>query len=159
MKTLLLTALALIKRVEDLQAFSVDKSCLEFGPADHTATLRPRLSYMPKVPTTPFWDQVVNLQALPLEETDPALALICPVPALRQYVDRTKSFRTSEQLFVLLRRTAEGKGCLQAEDGPLDSGCLWSTMCALPAQVACSLHLGFRIVLGAGLRCLASRHL
>ncbi len=34
MKTLLLTALASIKRVGDLQAFSVDDSCLQFGPAD-----------------------------------------------------------------------------------------------------------------------------
>ncbi len=41
MKTLLLTALASIKRVGDLQAFSVDDSCLEFGPADSSATLRP----------------------------------------------------------------------------------------------------------------------
>ncbi len=100
MKTLLLTALASIKRVGDLQAFSVDESCLEFGPADSSATLRPRPGYVPKVPTTPFRDQVVNLQALPLEEADPALALLCPVRALRQYVDRTQSFRTSEQLFV-----------------------------------------------------------
>ncbi len=100
MKTLLLTALASIKRVGDLQAFSVDESCLEFGPADSSATLRPRPGYVPKVPTTPFRDQVVNLQALPLEEADPALASLCPVRALRQYVDRTRSFRTSEQLFV-----------------------------------------------------------
>ncbi len=100
MKTLLLTALASIKRVGDLQAFSVDESCLEFGPADSSATLRPRPGYVPKVPTTPFRDQVVNLQALPLEEADLALALLCPVRALRQYVDRTQSFRTSEQLFV-----------------------------------------------------------
>ncbi|KAI2648193.1 ORF V: Enzymatic polyprotein [Labeo rohita] len=33
MKTLLLLALASIKRVGDLHAFSVDESCLEFGPA------------------------------------------------------------------------------------------------------------------------------
>ncbi len=37
MKTLLLTALASIKRVGDLQAFSVDDSCLQFGPADSSA--------------------------------------------------------------------------------------------------------------------------
>ncbi len=43
---------------------------------------------------------MVNLQALPLDEAYPALDLICPVRALRQYVDRTQSFRTSEQLFV-----------------------------------------------------------
>ncbi len=34
------------------------------------------------------------------EEADPALALLCPVRALRHYVDRTQSFRTSDQLFV-----------------------------------------------------------
>ncbi|KAI2667386.1 hypothetical protein H4Q32_003854 [Labeo rohita] len=45
-------------------------------------------------------DQVVNLQALPSEEADPALALLCPVRALRVYVDCTRSFRRSEQLFV-----------------------------------------------------------
>ncbi len=112
-KTLPLTALALIKRVGDLQAFSLDDSCLEFGPADFSAKLRP--GYVHKVPTTPFRNQVVNLKALPLEEADPALALLCPVHALRQYVDRSQSFRTSEHL-CLLRRRAEGEGCLQAED-------------------------------------------
>ncbi len=109
MKTLLLTALASIKRVGDLQAFSVYDSCLEFGPADSSATLRPRPGYVPKVPTTPFRDQVVNLQALPLEEAKPALALLCAVRALRHYTDRTQSFRTSEQLFVCYGGQQKGK--------------------------------------------------
>ncbi len=100
MKTLLLLALASIKRVGDLHAFSIDDSCLQFGPADSQIILRPRPGYVPKVPTTPFRDQVVSLQALPPEEADPALALLCPVRALRHYVDRTQSFRTSDQLFV-----------------------------------------------------------
>ncbi len=81
MKTLLLVALASIKRVGDLQAFSVDESCLEFGPGDGHVLLSPRPGYVPKVPTTPFRDQIVSLQALPLEEADPALALLCPVRA------------------------------------------------------------------------------
>ncbi|KAL0148605.1 hypothetical protein M9458_056152 [Cirrhinus mrigala] len=34
LKTALLTALASIKRIGDLQAFSVNEACLEFGPAD-----------------------------------------------------------------------------------------------------------------------------
>ncbi len=68
MKTLLLTALASIKRVGDLQAFLVDELCLEFALADSSATLRPRPGYVPQVHTTPFRDQVVNLQVLPLEE-------------------------------------------------------------------------------------------
>ncbi|KAI2656602.1 ORF V: Enzymatic polyprotein [Labeo rohita] len=100
LKTALLTALASIKRVGDLQAFSVDEACLEFGPGDSHVILRPRPGYVPKVPTTPFRDQVVNLQALPLEEADPASALLCPVHALRIYVDRTRHFRRTEQLFV-----------------------------------------------------------
>ena len=54
MKTVLLIALASVKRVGDLQAFSVDEACLEFGPADSHVILRPRPGYVPKVPTTPF---------------------------------------------------------------------------------------------------------
>ncbi|KAI2661198.1 ORF V: Enzymatic polyprotein [Labeo rohita] len=88
LKTALLTALTSIKR----RAWSSGR--------DSHVVLRPRPGYVPKVPTTPFRDQVVNLQALPPEETDPALALLCPVRALRIYVDRTRSFRRSEQLFV-----------------------------------------------------------
>ncbi len=119
-KTVLLIALTSIKKVGDLQAFSVSEECLVFGPVYSHVVLRPLPGYVPKVPTTPFSGQVVNLQALPSEETDPALALLCPVRALRIYVDRTWSFRSSEQLFVW---SAERKGCLQTEVGPLDSGC------------------------------------
>ncbi|XP_051967361.1 uncharacterized protein LOC127632670 isoform X2 [Xyrauchen texanus] len=100
LKTALLIALASIKRAGDLQAFSVSDTCLEFGPADTSVILRPRPGYVPKVPTTPFRDQVVNLQALPREEADPALSLLCPVRALCIYLDRTQSTRRSEQHFV-----------------------------------------------------------
>ncbi len=99
-KTALLTALTSIKRVGDLQAFSVSEECRVFGPAYSHVVLRPRPGYLPKVPTTPFHDQVVNLQALPSEEADPALVLLCPVRVLHIYVDRTRSFRSSKQLFV-----------------------------------------------------------
>ncbi len=99
-KTALLTALTSIKRVGDLQAFSVNEECLVFGPAYSHVVLRPRPGYVPKVPTTPFRDQVVNLQALPSEEADPALVFLCPVRALHIYVDHTRSFTSSEQLFV-----------------------------------------------------------
>ncbi len=108
-KTALLTALTSIKRVGDLQAFSVSEECLVFGPDYSHVVLRPRPGYVPKVPTTPFRDQVVNLQALPSEEADPALALLCPVRALRIYVDRTRSFRSSEQLFVCYGGQQKGK--------------------------------------------------
>ncbi len=109
LKTVLLTALASVKRVGDLQAFSVNDLCLEFGPADSHVVLRPRPGYVPKVPTTPSRDQVVNLQALPREEADPAIALPCPIRALRVYVDRMQSFRTSDQLFVCFGGQQKGK--------------------------------------------------
>ncbi len=109
LKTALLTTLTSIKRVGDLQAFSVSEECLVFGPVYSLVVLRPRPGYVPKVPTTPFRDQVVNLQALPSEEADPALALLCPVRALRIYVDRTRSVRSSDQLFVCHGGQQKGK--------------------------------------------------
>ncbi len=108
-KIALLIALTSIRRVGDLQAFSVSDECLVFGPAYSHIVLRHRPGYVPKVPTTPFCDQVVNLQALPSEEADPALALLCPVRALRIYVDRTRSIRSSEKVFVCHRGQQKGK--------------------------------------------------
>ncbi len=99
MKTLQLVALAFIKRVGDLLAFSFNESCLEFGPGDGQVVLRPQPGYVPKVPPTPFRDQVVSLQALPPEEADPALDFLCPVRALQLNVEITQSLRNSDQLF------------------------------------------------------------
>ncbi len=79
------------------------------GPVYSHVVLRPRPGYVPKVPTMPFRDQVVNLQALPSEEADPALALLCPVRALRIYVTRTRSVISSEQLFVCHGGQQKGK--------------------------------------------------
>ncbi len=81
LKELKFLSVTSIKRVGNLQAFSVSKECLVFGPAYSHIVLRPWPGYVPKVPTTPFRDQVVDLQALPSEEADPALALLCPVRA------------------------------------------------------------------------------
>ncbi len=80
-----------------------------FGPVYSHVVLRPRPGYVPKVPTTPFHDQEVNLQALPSEEAVPALALLCPVRALRIYVDCTRSVRSYEKLFVCHGGQQKGK--------------------------------------------------
>ncbi len=63
----------------------------------------------PLVPTMPFRNQVVDLQTLPSEEADPAMALLCPIRALHIYVNRTRRFRSSEQLFVCYRDQQKGK--------------------------------------------------
>ncbi len=43
------------------------------------------------------------------EEADPVLVLLCPVRALRIYVDCTRSFRSSEQFFVCHGAQQKGK--------------------------------------------------
>ncbi len=53
-KTELLTVLTSIKRLGDLQAFSVGEECLVFGPAYSHVVLRPWPGYVPKVSTKPF---------------------------------------------------------------------------------------------------------
>ncbi|KAL0162067.1 hypothetical protein M9458_041463, partial [Cirrhinus mrigala] len=68
MKMALLTALTSVKRVGDLQALSVNSLCVEFGPADSHVVLSPLPGYVPKVPTTPFRDQAVTLQAILSQE-------------------------------------------------------------------------------------------
>ncbi len=164
MRTLLLVALASIKRVGDLQAFSVDESCLEFGPGDGHVVLRPRPGYVPKVPTTPFRVQVVSLQAKAAPgggRPSPGFALSSSrLATVHRQNSKPQDLRPA---LCLLRRPAEGKGCLQAEDGPLDSGChrlgLSSTRRALPTQVACPLYERRGILLGVGSWRLADRYL
>ncbi|KAL0196765.1 hypothetical protein M9458_005305, partial [Cirrhinus mrigala] len=109
LKMALLTTLTSVRKVGDLQAHSINSSCLEFGPADSHVVLRPRPGYVPKVPTTPFRDQVVTLQAISSQEDDPNLILLCPVRALRIYMERTQPFRRSEQLFVCYGGQQKGK--------------------------------------------------
>lgn len=62
-KTVLLLALASVKRVGDMHALSVSNSCMDFGPGDCKVVLKPRKGYVPKVLSTPFRDQVITLSA------------------------------------------------------------------------------------------------
>ncbi len=145
-----------------LHAFSVDDSCLKFGPVDSQIILRPRSSYVPKVSTPPFGDQVVSLRVLPPEEADPAQALLVP----SEYWHATLTGREAsgpQTNSCLLRRPAERECRLQAEDGPLDSGChhrgLSGTGCALPVQVESPLYKKCGVLLGACSWHLADRYL
>ncbi len=113
LKTTLLLALASAKRIGDLHAFSVDSDCIRYGPGDCSVTLRPRMGYVPKSLSTPFKTQIVSLSALSSEstasrETD-AQTSVCPVRALRIYIDRSASFRQSDQLFVCYGGCARGR--------------------------------------------------
>ncbi len=108
LKTALLLALASVKRVGDLQTLSTSPACLEFGPNDSKAVLKPRHGYVPKVLSTPFRAQVITLSALPPSEEDRELSLLCPVRALRIYFERSAPFRHTEQLFVSFGNRTKG---------------------------------------------------
>ncbi len=108
LKTALLLALASVKRVGDLQALSINPACLEFGPNNSKVILKPRLGYVPIVLSTPFRAQVVALSALPPSTGSQELSLLCPVRALRVYIEHSASYRKSEQLFVGFGNRAKG---------------------------------------------------
>ncbi len=99
LKTALLLALASVKRVGDLQALSVNPACLEFGTNDSKVVLNTKLDYKPKVLSTPFRAQVIAFSAFsPLAGSQESL--LCPIRALKIYIEHSASYRKSEQLFV-----------------------------------------------------------
>ncbi len=104
LKVTLLLALTSLKRVGDLQALSVSEMCMDFAPGLVKVTLRPRPGYIPKVVSTSFRSQVVTLHSFhppPFASSkDEKLHMLCPVRALKLYVDRSKVWRKSFQLLV-----------------------------------------------------------
>ncbi len=92
----------------NLQALSVSPSCLGFGPNVSKIVLKPRHGYMPKVLSTPFRTQVITLSAHPPSEQDQGLNLLCPVRALRIYIEGFSPIRQSEQLFVCFGGRTKG---------------------------------------------------
>ncbi len=102
LKVILLLAVDSFKCVGDLQAQSVCESGTAFAPGLVKAFLRPRRGYVPKVLSTSFRSQVVVLQAFspsPSSEGDD-LRLLCPVRALKTYVDRSSQWHQSLQLLM-----------------------------------------------------------
>ncbi len=104
LKVTLLLALTSLKRVGDLQAFSVSETCMDFAPGLVKVTLRPRPGYIPKVLSTSFRSQVVTLHSFhppPFASSeDERLHMLCPGRALKLYVDRSKVWKKSSQLLV-----------------------------------------------------------
>ncbi|XDV44795.1 hypothetical protein PO909_013034 [Leuciscus waleckii] len=121
--TALLLALASIKRVGDLQALSVIPSCLEFGVGDSKVILKPRHGYVPKVLSTPFRAQVITLLALPPSMEVGEANLLCPVRALRIYLERSASFKTFRTALCLLWWSIQRVPCHEAKAVQMDSRC------------------------------------
>ncbi len=117
LKVVLLLAFTSLKRVGDLQAFSVSETCMDFAPGLVKVTLPPRPGYIPKVLSTSFQSQVVTLHSFhppPFASSeDERLHMLSPVRALKLYVDRSKVWRKSPQLLMCFgagrRRLATSK--------------------------------------------------
>ncbi|KAI7790836.1 hypothetical protein IRJ41_002448 [Triplophysa rosa] len=102
-KTALLLALTSAKRVSVLHALSVHHSCTKFYLDGNRVFLRHNPAFMPKCfPAVTC--EVIELSAFhppPFSSAeDERLHALCPVRALRVYMDRTKTFRKSDQLFI-----------------------------------------------------------
>lgn len=110
LKTVLLLAMATTKRVSDIHALSVHTSCMRFSPDNLKVSLRPNPAFIPKVVGA---CSQVELDAFqPPPHTSPEqqrLHRLCPVRALSAYVDRTRSFRQVDQLFVSWAKPNKGK--------------------------------------------------
>ncbi|KAL0166316.1 hypothetical protein M9458_038160, partial [Cirrhinus mrigala] len=108
LKMVLLVALSSLKRAGDLQALSFSPSCLDFAPGLVKVLLRPRPDYVPKVASSPFRFQQVVLEAFSPADAGPDNSSLCPVRALKIYVDRTAQWHGSDQLFVCFGGKSRG---------------------------------------------------
>ena len=104
MKTAFLLSVVSAKRVGELHALSVHPSCTRFAGDGSKVSMRPNSAFLPKVISPFHMNQPVELMAFhpppfssPEEER---LHMLCPVRALRCYIDRTKTVRQTEQLFI-----------------------------------------------------------
>lgn len=104
LKTILLLALTSARRISEFQALSVHTSCLQFSPDYGKVMLRPNPAFVPKVSDSAYSCSTLELLAFHpppyAGEDEKRLNSLCPVRALRIYIDRTKGFRKSNQLFV-----------------------------------------------------------
>ena len=105
-KTVLLIALATAKRVSDIQALSVHPDCTRFSENNHRVLIMANPTFVPKNPLlecVPVQLEAFHPPPFVTQEQE-RLHSLCPVRALRTYIDRTASLRTSDQLFVSLTK-------------------------------------------------------
>lgn len=113
LKTALLVALATAKRVSDIHALSVNPACMQFHPDDAKVVLKPNPAFIPKVFNPSLSCRPIELLAFnPPPFSSPEqerLHALCPVRALRAYVDKTAAIRKTDQLFVSCAKSHLGK--------------------------------------------------
>ena len=112
-KTAFLLAITSAKRVGELHALSVARDCLRWTPDGSGVTMWTNPSFLPKRLSAFHVNQPVRLTAYTsqpgVERLRPDVELLCPIRALRQYVDVTSVFRESDSLFLCYG--GHRKGC------------------------------------------------
>uniref|UniRef100_A0A1A8PZ04 ribonuclease H n=1 Tax=Nothobranchius rachovii TaxID=451742 RepID=A0A1A8PZ04_9TELE len=110
LKVVLLLALVSAKRVSDLQALSVHPSCTQFAPGDMKVSLKPNPAFVPKVVGS--FSPIILTAFYPLPFSSPEEERwhkLCPIRALKEYVNRTENLRRGDQLFVSWGGPRKGK--------------------------------------------------
>ena len=103
LKTLFLLALSSARRVGELHALSVGDECMRWKAGNSGVFLWPNPFFLPKILSVAALNQVIELHAFGQDGSPDAL--LCPVRALRAYVERTRTLRRgTSQLFVCFGR-------------------------------------------------------
>ena len=102
-KLAFLLAMASAKRVGELHALSVSTACMRWNSDGTGVALWPNPSFLSKTWASGHSNQVLQLAAYdPSGPQGNAVSaeLVCPVRALRHYIQATEEFRRSDSLFV-----------------------------------------------------------
>lgn len=108
-KMALLLLLELAKHMGDLHALSVHPSCMQFALDESKVALRPNATYTPKVLSGTYNTLPFELPALStLSAEDRRDQALCPMRALRRYVEQTRAALSLDQLFVCFANPVRG---------------------------------------------------
>ena len=109
MKTVFLVAITSAARVSELQALDSRPELSRLNR--YKATLRLNPAFTPKRACKEYLDREIELEAFyahPKDHLETALHKLCPVRALRYYLDKTKDIRKDPQLFVSYQAGKQG---------------------------------------------------
>ena len=102
-KLAFLLAMASAKRVSELHALSVSTQCMRWNSDGTGVALWPNPSFLSKTWASEHSNKVIQLAAYNpsgLQESAVSAELVCPVRALRHYIQATEGLRHSDSLFV-----------------------------------------------------------
>ena len=108
-KTCFLLAITSAARVSELYSIDSHPDLTIIRKGSVTIRLNP--AFMPKVPNMVYLNRTIQLQAFKpnaRSKKDIALQSLCPIRALRYYLDKTQEIRQERRLFVSYKHRHEG---------------------------------------------------